>query len=123
LRFDRSIVSRSRRVTSPNPVITTFFTGEAVRHINIRKSNKRYPPGHRRGHAKPVTHTVHIRCRQLRRAKHTYWEAWSTAPGLVSLQHGYPEPLYGRFWEGERGAGIQRRQSDDRGTTNHRPMS
>ena len=43
MRFDKSIVSRSKRVISPNPVITTFFTGESNEQVNIRKRDKLDP--------------------------------------------------------------------------------
>ena len=73
-RFDRSMVSRSKRVISPNPVITTFFTDEPNKRISTRKSDERHPrAGSRRvGRVKAETHVVHIRSHQLRRAKYAY---------------------------------------------------
>lgn len=43
LRFDKSIVSRSKRVISPNPVITTFFTGEPNKQVSTRKKDELDP--------------------------------------------------------------------------------
>lgn len=103
------MVSRSKRVISPNPVITTFFTGEPNKQISTRKSDERDPrAGYDRvGRAETETHIVHIRCRQLRRAKYAYWGAWSTGLGLISLQYGFPEPLYSERREGELGNGSK----------------
>ena len=108
------MVSRSKRVISPNPVITTFFTSEANGRISTRKSDERDPrAGYRRvGRVKTETHIIHTRCHQLRRARYAYWGAWSTALGLISLQHGFHEPLYSEKGEGELGNGVQRCHSD-----------
>ena len=48
LRFDRSIVSRSKRVTSPNPVMTTFFTSEPSTYVSTFKYEECYPVGFHR---------------------------------------------------------------------------
>lgn len=108
LRFDKSIVSRSKRVISPNPVITTFFTGEAkIRLALVRGMNSIQRRYRRVGRVKAGTHIVHIRYHQLRRAKYAYWGAWSTALGLISLRYESPGPLHSESGEGEQGSGVQ----------------
>jgi hypothetical protein len=124
LRFDRSIVSRSKRVISPNPVITTFFTSKPVSHIDIHRGDEHYPRGYRCGddHVKGDTYIVHSQSRQPRRAERACWRASSRAPGQVLPQREFHEPLYSEVVEGRLGNGTQGWQSDDRGT-GHSPMA
>ena len=102
------MVSRSKRVISPNPVITTFFTGEPNKQVSTRKMDELDSRAvSSRRSCEVGTHIVHIRCHQLRRVKYAYWGAWSTALGLISLRYESPGPLRSESGEGEQGNGVQ----------------